>query len=50
MIEWNRVRDGDMIYCQRKKDEHRFDSEGGFDTGKAPTYNFIEGKETILQA
>ncbi len=48
MIEWNRVRDGNMIHYQRKKDEHCFDGEGNFDTGTAPTYNLIEGKETIL--
>lgn len=48
VIEWNRVRDGAMTYCQRKKDEHRFDGEGNFDMGKAATYNLIEGKETII--
>lgn len=46
MIEWNKVRDGDMRYRQRNKDEHRFDGEGNFDTGKAPTYNLIEVQET----
>jgi len=36
-----------MEYCQKKKDQHRFDALGDFDTGKAPTYDLIEGKEAI---
>ena len=35
-----RVRDGAMNYCQRKKDQHRFDGQG--------SYDLIEGKETIV--
>lgn len=48
VIDWDRVRNGAMTYCQRKKDEHRFDGERIFDMGKAATYNLIEGKETVL--
>lgn len=48
VIEWNSVRDGAMTYCQRKKNEHRFDGEGNFDMGKAPTYDLIERKEKTV--
>lgn len=48
VIDWDRVRNGAMTYCQRKKDQHRFDGEGIFDMGKTATYNLIEGKETVL--
>lgn len=41
------MRDDAMGYCQRKKDQHRFDGKGNFDTSKAATYDLIEGKETI---
>lgn len=48
VTEWASVRDGAMSYCQTKKDQHRFDGQGDFDMGKAPTYNLMEGVETIL--
>jgi hypothetical protein len=47
VLEWERVRDGAMNYCQRKKDQHRFDGQGSYDSSKVPTYDLIEGKETI---
>ena len=47
VLEWDRVRDGAMTYCQQKKDEHRFDGKGVFDSRKAATYDLIEGIETI---
>jgi hypothetical protein len=47
MIDWDRVRNESMGYCQKKKDEHRFDGKGNFDMHKAATYDLIEGKETI---
>ena len=47
VTEWGRVRDGAMTYCQRKKDEHRFDGKGDFDMSKVPTYDLIEQKEVI---
>ena len=47
ILEWERVRDGAMNYCQRKKDQHRFDGQGSYDSSKVPTYDLIEGKETI---
>ncbi|KAH8586530.1 hypothetical protein B0O99DRAFT_656801 [Bisporella sp. PMI_857] len=45
--EWQRVRDRVMEYVQQKKDEHRFDGMGDFDMSKPPTYDLLEGKETI---
>lgn len=47
MIDWQRVRDMAMAYVQRKKDEHRFDGLGSFDTKKVPTYDMLKNKETI---
>jgi hypothetical protein len=47
VIEWGRIRDGAMAYCQRKTSEHRFDGKGNFDMSKTPTYDLIEGKETV---
>jgi hypothetical protein len=32
VVEWDAVRDAAMSYCQKKKDEHRFDGKGSFDT------------------
>lgn len=48
VTEWGKVRDGVMTYCQRKKDQHRFDGKGNFDMSKVPTYDLIEQKETVL--
>jgi hypothetical protein len=47
VLEWESVRDEAMRYCQRKKDQHRFDGLGSYDLSKVPTYDLIERKETI---
>ncbi|KAI9700031.1 MAG: hypothetical protein M1836_002565 [Candelina mexicana] len=47
VTEWAKVREGVMTYIQRKKDQHRFDGRGHFDTSKVPTYDLIEQKETV---
>ncbi|KAI9927113.1 hypothetical protein ASPWEDRAFT_298429 [Aspergillus wentii DTO 134E9] len=47
VVEWQKVRDEAMEYCQRKKDQHRFDGQGDFDMSKPPTYDLIRRKETI---
>ncbi|KAF1835331.1 hypothetical protein BDW02DRAFT_496044, partial [Decorospora gaudefroyi] len=47
VTEWKKVRDAAMEYCQRKKDEHRFDGQGNYDRGKAPTFDLLAGQETI---
>jgi hypothetical protein len=48
VVEWEKVRSGAMDYCQRKKDQHRFDGQGNFDMEKVPTYDLIERKEFIV--
>ncbi|PYH80094.1 hypothetical protein BO82DRAFT_366312 [Aspergillus uvarum CBS 121591] len=35
--DWERVRDAVMVYCQRKKDQHRFNGKGNFDKSVVPT-------------
>ena len=47
VLEWERVRDEAMKYCQRKKDQHRFDGQGSYDSSRPQTYDLIEEKETI---
>lgn len=47
IVEWVVVRDVAMRYCQRKKEEHRFDGKGGFDMRVIPTYDLIRGKEVV---
>lgn len=47
LTEWTTVRDTAMEYCQRKRDEHRFDGSSTHDIGMAPTYDLLEKKETI---
>lgn len=49
VVEWEKVRGGAMDYCQRKKDQHRFDGKGNFDMRKVPTYDLIERKEDYLK-
>ncbi|KAG2022069.1 hypothetical protein GB937_004163 [Aspergillus fischeri] len=48
VIEWEKVRNEAMNYCQRKKDQHRFDGQGNFDSDKVPTYDLMERKEIIV--
>lgn len=47
VLQWEIVRNEAMSYCQRKKDQHRFDGQGNFDIKKAPTYDLIQRKEVI---
>ena len=48
VLERESVRDEAMKYCQREKDQHRFDGQGSYGSRKVPTYDLIEGKETIV--
>ena len=47
VIEWKAVRDAAMEYCQQKRDQHRFDGKGEFDTSRVSTFDLIQKKETI---
>ncbi|KAF7893879.1 hypothetical protein EAF00_007393 [Botryotinia globosa] len=47
VVDWSTVRDAAMNYCQRKKDEDRFDGVIDWKTTKAATFDLIDGKETI---
>ncbi|KAG6842981.1 hypothetical protein H0H93_002665, partial [Arthromyces matolae] len=49
-VDWVSLRDAAMEYVHRKEAEHRFDGkaqEGLFDSSKVPTYDLLEGSETI---
>lgn len=48
VTEWQVIRDAAMSYCQQKKDQHRFDGQGHFDTSQVPTFDLIQGKETTV--
>jgi hypothetical protein len=47
VVEWETVRNAAMEYCQRKRDEHRFDGKGSFDATRVATFDLIQGRETI---
>lgn len=48
VVEWEKVRNEAMDYCQRKKDQHRFDGQASFDMRKVPTYDLLERREIII--
>ena len=48
VTEWGKVCSEAMGYCQRKKDQHRFDGQGNFNMRKVPTYDLMERKEIII--
>lgn len=48
VLDWETVRNESMAYCQRKKDQHRFDDQREFDSHLPPTYDLIKRKETIV--
>ncbi|KAL4768261.1 hypothetical protein BDW60DRAFT_219871 [Aspergillus nidulans var. acristatus] len=48
VVEWEKVRNEAMNYCQRKKDQHRFDGQGNFNMRKVPTYDLMERKEITI--
>ena len=45
VTDWQLVRDTAMNYVQPKKEHHRFDGKGNFDTSKVATYDLISKKE-----
>ncbi|KAG9522553.1 hypothetical protein KCV07_g2931, partial [Aureobasidium melanogenum] len=47
VLEWEAVRNAAMSYCQQKRDEHRFDGTMKVDDSRVPTFDLIQGKETI---
>lgn len=47
VLDWEAVRGAALSYCQQKKDQHRFDGRGNFDTSQVPTFDLIQRKETI---
>ncbi|PYH43493.1 uncharacterized protein BP01DRAFT_402582 [Aspergillus saccharolyticus JOP 1030-1] len=48
VCDWGRVRDAAIEYCQRKKDQHRFDGKGDYDMGVIPTYDLMVGRGLIF--
>jgi hypothetical protein len=47
VVEWTKVRNAMMDYCQQKKDGYRFGEQQNYDESRVPTYDLIEGKERI---
>lgn len=47
VIEWESVRDAALSYCQRKKDQHRFDGKGDFDMSRVATFDLTQEKEIV---
>ena len=43
VAEWEKVRNEAMVYCQRKRNQHRLDGQGKFVMRKVPTY--LDGAE-----
>lgn len=48
VIRWEAVRNAALSYCQQKKDEHRFDGTVKVGESRVPTFDLIQGKETIM--
>ncbi|PIG69458.1 hypothetical protein AARAC_005227 [Aspergillus arachidicola] len=48
VTRWDKVRNEAMGYCQKKKDQPRFDGQGNFDMRKVPTYDLMELKELVI--
>ena len=49
-MDWKKVRDTALNFCEEKKASHRFDGKGkigSFDPAQAPTYDLLEERETI---
>lgn len=47
VVGWQTARERAMWYIEKKKAEHRFDGKWNFDMRFAPTYNLLDGKETM---
>lgn len=46
-LDWQKIRNAALSYCQKKKDGHRFDGKVKFDMSKPATYDMLEQKEII---
>ena len=49
VIEWEKVHNTALSYCDAKKAEHRLDGkgEGGFDSERLPTFDLMKNKGII---
>ena len=47
VVEWEAVRNAAMTYCQKKKDQHRFDGQANFDTMRVATFDLIRREESV---
>ncbi|KAK6431492.1 hypothetical protein LTR95_012346 [Oleoguttula sp. CCFEE 5521] len=47
VVEWEPVRNAAMTYCKQKKEQHRFDGKGKYDTSRVPTFHLTLEEETI---
>ena len=47
LTEWRFVRDAAMRFCQRMREQHRFDGTGNFDTRLVATCDILQGKEIV---
>jgi len=49
-LDWKTVRDAAMGYCQKKKDQNRFNNKGNFDVKnlRPPTFDLLQMKETAV--
>ncbi|KAI9729180.1 MAG: hypothetical protein M1834_007087 [Cirrosporium novae-zelandiae] len=45
--DWDIVRDTAMWYSNKKKREHRFDGQGGYDPKKVPTWSMLDKVELV---
>ncbi|OJJ77707.1 hypothetical protein ASPBRDRAFT_36953 [Aspergillus brasiliensis CBS 101740] len=52
VLEWERVRDKAMGFCQEKKDQHWFDGKGGVEVdnmgGRVATFDLMVGREVAI--
>ncbi|KAF7505446.1 hypothetical protein GJ744_000773 [Endocarpon pusillum] len=46
-LNWETAKAAAMQYCEKKTGQGRFSGEGDFDTSKVPTFDLLQGKETI---
>ena len=46
-LDWKVVKDAAMAYCQRKTEQGRFNGSANFDSSKVPTFDLLEGRESV---
>lgn len=47
-VDWVKIEQHSNVYVAKKREQRRYDGSGKWEGGTVPTYDLLEGKETVV--